>query len=305
MLGEAGATVYGTGRSVRGHPATPGRPETIEETAEMVTRCGGEGIFVRVDHTDEDQVEELFERVRSDHGRLDILVNDIWGGDSLTEWGKPFWELQITKGRWMLEGAVHSHFITSRHALPLMLDSGGLVVEVTDGDTLGYRGNLFYDLAKISVIRLAYAMASDLAGRGVTALAVTPGFLRSEAMLEHFQVTEDNWLEGAKTDPHFAESETPYFVGRGVAALAADPDVSARSGGVFGSWTLAREYEFDDVDGRRPDWGGHFERTVAELLERGGPLDATEKMILSARGHQLDFDPDRSEEAARIAELLG
>ncbi len=305
MLGEAGATVYGTGRSIRGHPATPGRPETIEETAEMVTRCGGEGIFVQVDHTDEDQVEDLFARVQREQGRLDILVNDIWGGDALTEWGKPFWELQISSGRWMLEGAVHSHIITSRYALPLMLDGGGLVVEVTDGDTLGYRGNLFYDLAKISVIRLAYAMASDLEGRGVTALAVTPGFLRSEAMLEHFGVTEENWMDGVEQDPHFAQSETPYFVGRGVAALAADPDVHERSGRVFGSWALAREYGFDDVDDRRPDWGGYFQRTVAELIERGGPLNSSERLILRARGHQLDFEPDGGEQAARIAELFG
>ncbi|MEN8145644.1 MAG: SDR family oxidoreductase [Gemmatimonadota bacterium] len=305
MLGEAGATVYGTGRSVRGHPATPGRPETIEETAEMVTRLGGEGIHVQVDHTDESQVEDLFGRVLTDRGHLDILVNDVWGGDALTEWGTPFWELQVDKGLRMLNAAVHSHIITSRHALPLMLERGGLAVEVTDGDTQGYRGNLFYDLAKISVIRLAYSMARDLTGTSVTAVAVSPGFLRSEAMLEHFGVTEENWLDGAKKDRHFAQSETPFFVGRGVAALAADPDVSRRSGGVFGSWTLAREYGFDDVDGRRPDWGGYFARTVTELLERGGPIDGSEGLILSMRLRQLDFEPDRADEAARIVELLG
>ena len=232
MLGEAGATVYCTGRSVRGHPATPGRPETLEETAEMVTAEGGRGIAVRTDHTVESEVERLFARVRDEAGRLDVLVNDIWGGDALTEWGKPFWELSVAQGAQLLERAVHTHIITSRHGAPLMVErNAGLIVEVTDGDTFGYRGNLFYDLAKNAVVRLAYAMAADLRPHGVTALAITPGFLRSEAVLDHFGVTEANWRDAVEKDEYFAESETPCYVGRAIAALAADPNVASKAGG--------------------------------------------------------------------------
>lgn len=280
MLGEAGATVYCTGRSTRArvNPAAArhtaarerleasspfalsGRPETIEETAKMVTAYGGVGIPVRVDHTVEEEVEALFARVRAEQGRLDILVNDIWGGDALTEWGKPFWELSLEQGRLMFERAVFAHIMASRHGAPLMVEAGaGLIVEVTDGDTDAYRGNLFYDLAKMSAIRLARAMAEELRPYNVTALAVTPGYLRSEAMLDYFGVTEANWQDAAKKDPHFIASETPFYVGRAVAALAADPHVAAKSGGVYSSWGLAREYGFTDIDGRRPDWGKYFE----------------------------------------------
>ncbi len=305
MLGEAGATVYCTGRSVRGDLATKGRPETIDETAEMVTARGGEGIAVRVDHTDEAQVEALFARVEEEQGYLDVLVNDIWGGDELTEWGKPFWKLSQKKGLLMLEGAIHTHIITSRHGVPLMVERGaGLIVEITDGDFLGYRGNLFYDLVKVSVIRLAYAMAHDLSERNVTALAVTPGFLRSEAMLDHFGVTEDNWEDGAKKDPSFAHSETPFFLGRAVAALAADPHVAAKAGGVFASWTLAKEYGFKDVDGRQPDFGAYFAGMIEEILNRGGTPSAGELQLLQFRYYQLELDPSRAEEAARVSEFL-
>jgi NAD(P)-dependent dehydrogenase (short-subunit alcohol dehydrogenase family) len=278
MLGEAGATVYCTGRSSRGKAITPQdgtgstfdlaiRPETIEETAELVTARGGVGFPVQVDHTIEDQVKALFERVRAEQGRLDVLVNDVWGGDALTEWGKPFWELSLQKGMLMLQRAVHSHIITSRYATPLMVQRGqGLIVEITDGDNFHYRGNLFYDLVKISVIRLAYAMSEELYPYHITALAVTPGFLRSEAMLEHFGVTEANWQEGAKKDPHFIASETPFYVGRAVAALASDPDVSKKSGKVLSSWNLAAEYGFTDIDGRQPNWGKYFEENIANKL---------------------------------------
>jgi NAD(P)-dependent dehydrogenase (short-subunit alcohol dehydrogenase family) len=264
MLGEAGATVYCTGRSVRGRPATGSRPETIEETAEMVDAYGGSGIAVQVDHSVEEQVAALFERVGAEQGQLDILVNDIWGGDELSEWDKPFWELSIQKGLLMQQRGVHTHIITSRYGAPLMIKAGrGLIVEITDGDTLAYRGNLFYDLAKTAVIRLAYAMAEELRPYHVTALAVTPGFLRSEAMLDHFGVTEANWQEGAKKDPHFIASETPFYVGRAVAALAADLDVASKAGQVFSSWGLAKEYGFVDADGRQPDWGRFFEENIA------------------------------------------
>lgn len=285
MLGEAGATVYCTGRSTRadraGRAAQPPdesgadtsgpyspfelerRPETIEETADLVAAHGGIGIPVQVDHTVEEQVEALFTRVRSEQGRLDILVNDIWGGDALTEWGTPFWQLSMAKGKLMMERAVHAHIIASRYGAPLMVEAGSrLIVEITDGDTDAYRGNLFYDLAKTCAIRLARAMAEELRPYNVTALAVTPGYLRSEAMLEYFGVTEANWQEATKKDPHFIASETPFYIGRAVAALAADPQVAGKSGGVYTSWDLAREYGFTDMDGRRPDWGTYFKEHV-------------------------------------------
>ena len=307
-LGEAGATVYCTGRSVRGKPAMKDRPETIEETAEMVTARGGEGVWAQVDHTVEAQVRKLFARVKTERGRLDILINDVWGGDELTEWGKPFWQHSLAKGLLMLERAVIAHIITSRHGAPLMVErersQRGLIVEVTDGDTLAYRGNIYYDLAKTNAIRLAYAMAWDLRNTQVTALAVTPGFLRSEMMLEHFGVTEANWRDATKKDPHFAESETPFFVGRAITALASDPNVHLKAGRVFASWTLAREYAFDDVDGRRPDWGRHFDEVVADLVERGGPFDPMERMFLDARCAQADFEPEKREQAGRIRALL-
>ena len=264
MLGEAGATVYCTGRSVRGKPATANRPETIEETAEMVTKRGGTGIHAQVDHTIEGQVQALFKRVKKEQGRLDVLVNDIWGGDELTEWGTPFWKLSLQKGLLMLERAVHAHIITSRYGVPLMIEhNSGLVVEITDGDeniNRHYRGHLFYDLAKVTAIRLAFSMGQELRDTNVTALALTPGFLRSEAMLDHFGVTEQNWQDATKKDPHFAQSETPFFVGRAVAALAADPNIKNKSGGSFSSGALAEEYGFSDVDGRRPNMGEHLER---------------------------------------------
>jgi NAD(P)-dependent dehydrogenase (short-subunit alcohol dehydrogenase family) len=267
MLGEAGATVYCTGRSTRGNLASGSqRPETIEETAEMVGAYGGTGIAVRVDHTVPEEVAALFARIEAEHGRLDILVNDIWGGDALTEWGRPFWELDLAAGLLMQQRGLHTHVITSRYGVPLLLkQGGGLLIEITDGDTPAYRGNLFYDLVKSSVIRLAYAMAEELRPHGVTALALTPGFLRSEAMLDLFGVTEANWQAGAQRDPHFIASETPFFVGRAVAALAADPDVARRAGGVYSSWGLAREYGFTDMDGRRPDWGAYFAEHVAPM----------------------------------------
>jgi len=264
MLGAAGATVYCTGRSVRGKPATGNRPETIEETAEMVNDYGGVGIPAQVDHSIEVQVKALFERIRSEQGQLDIMVNDIWGGDPLSEWGSPFWELSIEKGLLMQQRGVHTHIITSRYAAPLMIErKQGLIIEITDGDTFTYRGNLFYDLAKVSVIRLAYAQAEELRPHNITALAVTPGFLRSEAMLDHFGVTEANWRDGAKKDPHFIASETPFYIGRAIAALAADPTVMAKTGQVLSSWNLALEYGFTDMDGSQPNWGQYFADHVA------------------------------------------
>lgn len=303
MLGEAGAIVYCTGRSTRESGATPGRPETIEETAELVTNGGGQGIPVRVDHTSEADVVRLFDLVRAESGRLDILVNDVWGGDDLTEWGTPFWKTDLGKGRRIIEAAVWGHILTARHGLPLMVErNSGLVVEITDGDFLGYRGAFFYDFAKAAGIRLAYALAAELQDTGVTALALTPGFLRSEAMLARFGVTEENWIEGVKADPHFIESETPYFVGRGVVALATDPRVRTKAGKVFASWTLAREYGFTDIDGRSPDWGKYFESLTSEIAARG-PRNDDERFLLKMRAFQLDFDPTISAEAHRLREM--
>ena len=198
-LGEAGATVYCTGRSSRGRPATAGRPETIEETAELVTAAGGHGIAVRVNHTEPAEVKELVARIKPRHQGLDILVNDVWGGDPLTEWGKTFWTVNLENGLRMLEQAIHSHIITAHYAVPLMLGRRrGIIFEITDGDAFYYRGNLFYDLVKISVIRLAFAMSRELRKRDIAAVALTPGFLRSEAVLEHFGVSEANWKDAGK-----------------------------------------------------------------------------------------------------------
>jgi NAD(P)-dependent dehydrogenase (short-subunit alcohol dehydrogenase family) len=283
MLGEAGATVYCTGRSVRGRPATQNRPETIEETAEMVDGYGGKGIAIQVDHTVPSQVEELFERIKSEHRTLDILVNDVWGGDELTEFGKTFWQASLEKGLLMLKQAIHSHIITSHFGAPLMTDKGGLIVEITDGNSYTYRGNIFYDLVKTSVIRLAFVYARELRKQNVSAVAITPGYLRSEAMLEHYGVTEANWRDGAKKDPNFIMSETPFFVGRAVAALASDSEISRKSGRVFASWELANEYDFTDIDGNQPDWSAHYEKTYNAKVKTcddqfysywvGGPMD--------------------------------
>jgi NAD(P)-dependent dehydrogenase (short-subunit alcohol dehydrogenase family) len=262
-LGLAGATVYATGRSTRGHPATPGRPETIEETAQIIRTYGGRAYAVRVDHTVESEVRRLVRRIaRREHGRLDLLVNDVWGGEELTEWGKPPWTMSYQRGRTMLERAVLSHILTSRYAVPLMVARRrGIVFEITDGDHLDYRGSFFYDLVKATVIRLALAYHEEFEEAKLprlSAIAVTPGFLRSEYMLDQFGVTEENWRDAAGKVRRFEFSETPYFLGRAIVALAADPRAHAKSGKVYGSWTLAKEYRFTDRNGTRPDWGKAF-----------------------------------------------
>ncbi|MBX9721298.1 MAG: SDR family NAD(P)-dependent oxidoreductase, partial [Candidatus Obscuribacterales bacterium] len=230
----------------------------------------------------------------------------IWGGDSLAEWGKSFWELEPQKGFQMLATAVNTHIITSRYGVPLMRKSNeGLIVEITDGDFAGYRGNLFYDLAKNSVIRLAYAMSCELRETQITALALTPGFLRSEAMLDHFGVDESNWQDGIEQDPYFAESETPCYVGRAVAALAADPNVKEKAGKVWASWTLAKEYNFTDIDGRQPDFPAFFDLSVKQMIDKGGPANEQERMLLLARYHQIHLDPRRSQYAKQLENALG
>lgn len=304
MLGEAGATVYCSGRSTRESPATPGRPETIEETAELVTAAGGRGIAVRTDHHVDEQVAALFARVKAEAGRLDVLVNDLWSGDELSEWA-PFWTLDLAKGFAMLDNAVRTHIRTSRFGAPLMVEQGsGLIVEITDGDHHGYRGTLFYDLAKLAAIRLAFAMSEELAPKGVTALAVTPGFLRSEAMLERFGVGEANWRDGIAKDRGFAASETPCYVGRAVAALAADPNVHAKTGKVFASWTLAREYGFTDLDGSRPHWNEFLRGTLEEILAKGSGASAEDRWWLEVCHLQLHTVPEWSDLIPRIAAAL-
>jgi len=276
-LGEAGATVYCTGRSTRERRSEYDRPETIEETGELVTAAGGVGIAMAVDHLEPGQVEALARRIDSESGRLDVLVNDIWGGELLFEWNKPVWEHDLEKGLRILRLAIDTHLITSHFALPLLIrEPGGLVVEMTDGtrdyNAEHYRVSAFYDLAKTAVIRLAFAQSEELAPHGCTAVALTPGWMRSEMMLDNYGVTEANWRDGAATNPHFAAiSESPRFVGRAVAALAAAADLRRRSGGSFSSGGLAREYGFTDLDGSQPDcW-----RYMIEVQDAGRPADPT------------------------------
>lgn len=276
QLGAAGATVYATGRSTRAHRSELDRPETIEETAELVTAAGGTGIAVRVDHLVPDEVRALVERIDRDHGRLDVLVNDIWGADHLITWYKPVWEQGLQEGFRTLRLAVDTHIITSHFAFPLLIrNPGGLVVEIGDGTTAyneaNYRLSVFYDLAKVSVNRLAFIWGHELRDHGGTAVAVTPGWLRSEAMLEHFGVTEENWRDGIAKDPHFAISESPAFVGRAVVALAADPDRARWNGRSTSSGELARVYGFTDLDGSRPD----AFRYLTEVADAGKPADVT------------------------------
>ena len=255
-LGEAGACVYCTGRSIRGHPSPYRRPETIDETAALITEAGGTGIAVRVDHTVEPDVEALFQRIDREQGRLDLLVDCVAGEDPMMhQWGS-FWKTDLKDGEAIFRQCILSHMITAKHAAPLMIRARrGLIVEVTEGDTLSAGGNPLTQTVKLALKGLALNMAAELHSHGVAAIAIVPGFLRSESMLEHQGVTEANWRDAGKKDPNFLESESPLFVGRAVAALAQDPNVLERSGQLCSSWELAREYGFTDYDGRRPDWG--------------------------------------------------
>jgi NAD(P)-dependent dehydrogenase (short-subunit alcohol dehydrogenase family) len=269
-LGEAGATVYCTGRSVAGSPGMKNRPETIHETAELVTKRGGRGIAVQVDHTVPEQVARLFEEV----GELDILVNDIWGGDDLVEWGKKLWETKLEDGLTLIDRAIKTHIITSYHGLP-RIRPGGVVIEITDGDAFFYRGHFFYDLVKTTIIRMAFALSQELKGRGVTAVAVTPGFLRSEWMLDHFGVTEANWRDAAEKVKSFIASETPLFVGRGIAAMLADPHIATKNGRVVASWDLGDEYGVDDADGTRPHFARWLQANEPHMAAAWKKLDDT------------------------------
>ncbi|HEX5569386.1 MAG TPA: SDR family oxidoreductase [Streptomyces sp.] len=276
-LGRAGATVYATGRTTRDRASEVGRPtETIEETAELVTAAGGTGIAVPTDHLEPERVRALVERIDRDHGRLDVLVNDVWGGEHLIDFDTSMWEIDLERGLRMLRLGVETHLITSHFALPLLIRRpGGLVVEVTDGTAeynRRYRGNLFYDLAKNAPIRMAFGLGRELAEHGCTAVSVTPGFLRSEQMLDHFGVTEENWRDATAKEPHFAIAESPVYVGRAVAALACDLDVARWNGQSLSSGQLAREYGFTDADGSQPDAWRYF----VEVVHEGGAAGAEE-----------------------------
>ncbi len=273
-LGAAGATVYVTGRTTRAGRSEYNRPETIEETAELVDQAGGKGIAVQVDHLDPLQVQALIARIEREQGQLDILVNDIWGGEYMVEWNVPVWEHSLEKGLRMLRLSVDTHIITSHYALPLLIRKPhGLVLEITDGTKAyneeHYRLSLFYDLAKTSILRIAKSLAHELAPYKGTAVSVSPGWLRSEIMLETFGVSEANWREALVREPHFAISETPRFIGRGIAALASDPDAARWNGQSTSSGELAQVYGVTDLDGSRPDaW-----RYMVEVQDKGKPAN--------------------------------
>jgi NAD(P)-dependent dehydrogenase (short-subunit alcohol dehydrogenase family) len=274
-LGAAGATVYVTGRTTRTQRSEMDRPETIEETAELVDRAGGRGIAVRVDHLEADQVQELVARIEREQGALHVLVNDIFGATTI-EWDKTVWESSLDVGLRMFRLAVETHAITSHFALPLMIkEPGGLVIEMTDGtdeyNAVNYRNSFFYDLSKATVNRMGFSLAHELEPYGATAVSLTPGWMRSEAMLDAFGVTEANWRDATQHIPHFAISESPSYVGRAVAALAADPDRSRWNGQSLSSGQLAKVYGFTDLDGSRPDaW-----RYMVEVQDPGKPADTT------------------------------
>jgi NAD(P)-dependent dehydrogenase (short-subunit alcohol dehydrogenase family) len=275
-LAAAGAFVYCTGRSTRAQRSEMDRPETIEETVEMIEREGGRGAYVQVDHSEPAQVKTLVARIESEQGRLDILVNDIWGGDKSIQWNVPVWEHSLDQGLRMMHRAIDTHIITSHFALPLLIKNpGGVVIEVTDGtaetNKENYRVSLFYDLSKTSIIRMAWLLGEELKPHHCTAIAVSPGWLRSEQMLDNYGVTEDNWRDAIAKQPHFAITETPRYVGRAVAHLAGDADVARWNGQSVSSGELARVYGFTDTDGSQPDaWRYMFEVQMA-----GKPADTT------------------------------
>ena len=275
-LGAAGAIVYCTGRSTKDRRSEMDRPETIEETVELIEREGGRAVAVRVDHLEQEQVKEMIARIEREQGRLDVLVNDIWGGDRYIQWNVPVWEHSLENGLRMLRLAVDTHIITSHFALPLLIKNpGGLVVEVTDGtaeyNDENYRLSLFYDLAKTSAIRMGWSLAHELKPHGCTAVTVSPGWLRSEQMLDNYGVKEENWRDATKVQPHFIITETPRYVGRAIAQLAADPEVARWNGQSLSSGQLAKVYGFTDVDGSQPDaW-----RYLVEVQDPGKPADAT------------------------------
>ncbi len=293
-LAEAGATVYCTGRSVTGNPSPYKRPETIDETAGMIEGAGGTAIAVRVDHTIEDEVKALFRRILRARKRLDIVVDSVAGEDPLMKTHGFLWEAELTNADAVFRQALTSRIITAKHAARAMMPAGrGLIVEVTENDIIGGGANPLAHAVKVAQKVLPLSWATELAPHGVTVVAVTPGFLRSEAVLQHFGVTEDNWREAAKKDSNFLESESPLFVGRAVVALAADRNVQDRTGMLLSSWELARAYGFTDYDGGRPDWGRHkidfsvLPSDWTDLFRRGAALEVKWLTTLTARTKQF------------------
>jgi NAD(P)-dependent dehydrogenase (short-subunit alcohol dehydrogenase family) len=293
-LAEAGATVYCTGRSVTGKPSPYRRPETINETAAMITAAGGKAIAVRVDHTNEPEVKALFRRIMRAHKRLDIVVDSVAGEDPLMGTYGFLWQADLTNAGAIFRQGLTSRIITAKHAaLTMMPARRGLIVEVTEADMIGGGGNPMAQAVKMAQKVLPLLWAAELAPHGIATMAVTPGFLRSESMLQHFGVTEDNWREGGKKDSNFLQSESPLFVGRAIAALAADPKVQARTGMLFGSWELGRDYGIADYDNRRPDWGRHkidfsvLPRTWVDMFRTGADLEGRWLTTLALRTRQF------------------
>jgi len=289
-LGEAGATVYCTGRSVKGKPSPYGRPETIDETAAMITSAGGTAVARRVDHTNEDEVKALFRRIVRAHRRIDIVVDSVAGEDPLMGRYGFLWQADLTTADAIFRQALTSRIITAKHAaLAMMRARRGLIVEVTENDMIGGGGNPMSQAVKVAQKVLPLLWAAELASYGVAVLAVTPGFLRSESMLQRLGVSEENWRVAGRKDPNFLQSESPLFVGRAIAALAADPKVMDRTGTLLSSWELARDYGFTDYDGRRPDWGRHkidfsvLPPAWIDLFRTGAGLEARWLTTLAAR----------------------
>ena len=293
-LAEAGALVYCTGRSVRGSRSPYGRPETIDETAELIAASGGRAVAARVDHTVEADVEALFDRILRESRRIDVVVNSIAGEDPMmSQWGW-FWEADLKDGEAIFRQAVLSHIITAKHAATRMIAARrGLIVEVTENDVLSAGGNPLTQTVKLALKGMALNMAAELQPHNVAAIAITPGFLRSESMLEHHGVTEANWRDGGKKDPNFLASESPLFIGRAVAALAADPEVMARTGQLLSSWEVGRVYGLTDYDGSRPDWGAHaidwsvLPASLVEVFRTGTRLQLHWLETLAQRTRQV------------------
>jgi NAD(P)-dependent dehydrogenase (short-subunit alcohol dehydrogenase family) len=293
-LGDAGATVYCTGRSVKGRPSPYRRPETVDETAAMIRTAGGTAIAVRVDHTIEREVTALFRRIRRTHHRLDVVVDSVAGEDPLLKAHGFLWQADLRNADAMFRQGLTSRILTAKHAARAMMPAKrGLIVEVTENDVIGGGANPIAHAVKTAQKVLPLQWAAELAPHGITVLAVTPGFLRSETVLQHFGVTEDSWRDAGRKDPNFLVSESPLFVGRAIAALAADPKVRHRTGLLLSSWELAREYGFTDYDGRRPDWGRHtIDFSVLppewiDLLRRGTDLEIQWLTTLAARARKF------------------
>jgi len=289
-LAEAGASVYCTGRSVRGAPSPYGRPETIDETAAMIAAAGGKAIALRVDHTNEAEVKALFRRIIRTHMRVDIVVDSVAGEDPLMGTYGFLWQADLAAADAIFRQGLTSRIVTAKHAaLAMMPARRGLIVEITEADMIGGGGNPMAQAVKMAQKVLPLLWAAELAPHGITAIAVTPGFLRSEKMLEHFGVTESHWREAGKKDPNFLQSESPLFVGRAIAALAADPKVQKRTGMLYGSWELGRDYRLADYDGRRPDWGRHkidfstLPPAWIDLFRTGADLESKWLTTLAAR----------------------